>query len=30
MNGSIERDGEGEWTYTGARGDSVIDYIILE
>jgi len=28
MNGGIEGDEEGEWTYTGGRGESVIDYII--
>ena len=28
FNGGMEGDEEGEWTYTGGRGESVIDYII--
>ena len=28
MNGNVEGDEEGEWTYTGGRGNSVIDYIL--
>lgn len=30
LNGYIKGDEEGEWTYTGARGESVIDYIKVE
>jgi len=29
-NGDIKGDGEGEWTYTGGRGESVIDYVLGE
>lgn len=29
-NGDMRRNEEREWTYTGARGDSVIDYVIGE
>lgn len=28
MNGNVVGDEEGEFTYTGERGDSVIDYVI--
>ena len=28
MNGSVEGDEEGEWTFTGRRGISVIDYVL--
>ncbi|XP_076287327.1 uncharacterized protein LOC143212411 [Lasioglossum baleicum] len=28
MNGNIKGDEEGEWTYVGARGNSVIDYVL--
>ncbi|XP_036148302.1 uncharacterized protein LOC118647446 [Monomorium pharaonis] len=28
INGSIEGDEEGEWTYTEARGESIIDYVL--
>lgn len=28
LNGNIRGDEEGEWTYTGRRRDSVIDYVI--
>jgi len=28
MNGNTKRDEEGEWTYTGGRGGTVIDYVI--
>lgn len=28
MNGNTEGDERGEWTYTGARGESVIDYVL--
>lgn len=28
MNGSIERDEEGEWTFMGGKGNTVIDYAI--
>lgn len=28
MNGNIKGDKEGELTYTGERGESVIDYVI--
>lgn len=28
INGAKEGDEEGEWTFTGGRGDSVIDYVI--
>lgn len=30
MNEGVDGDEEGEWTYTEARGESVIDYIIVE
>jgi len=29
LNGEMEGDKEGEWTYTGSRGKSVIDYVIV-
>ena len=28
INGNVEGDDEGEWTYTGGRGNSVIDYVL--
>lgn len=28
LNGDTEGDEEGEWTYTGGRGESVIDYVV--
>ena len=28
LNGNEEGDEEGEWTYTGGRGNSVIDYVL--
>ncbi|XP_011864832.1 PREDICTED: sodium/potassium/calcium exchanger 1-like, partial [Vollenhovia emeryi] len=28
MNGNTEGDEEGEWTYTGGRGGTVIDYVV--
>lgn len=28
LNGNVRGDEEGEWTYTGGRGDSVIDYVL--
>ncbi|XP_024867350.1 uncharacterized protein LOC112451550, partial [Temnothorax curvispinosus] len=28
FNGGIRGDEEGEWTYTGGRGESVIDYVL--
>ncbi|XP_076301434.1 uncharacterized protein LOC143219315 [Lasioglossum baleicum] len=28
MNGNIKGDEEGDWTYVGARGNSVIDYVL--
>lgn len=28
LNGDIEGDEDGEWTYTGGRGNSVIDYVL--
>lgn len=28
LNGNIRGDEEGEWTYTGERGDTVIDYVL--
>lgn len=28
VNGTIERDEEGEYTYTGARRSTVIDYVL--
>lgn len=28
LNGDMRQDEEGEWIYTGGRGDSVIDYVI--
>ena len=30
LNGAVEGDEEGEFTYTGGRGESVIDYVIGE
>lgn len=30
LNGNIESDGDGEFTFAGARGDTVIDYILVE
>lgn len=30
MNGDIKEDEEGELTYIGGRGESVIDYVITE
>ncbi|XP_043271213.1 golgin subfamily A member 6-like protein 1 [Venturia canescens] len=29
VNGSVEGDREGEWTFVGGRGKSVIDYVIV-
>jgi len=29
LNGEMGGDNEGEWTYTGSRGKSVIDYVII-
>jgi len=29
LNGTIEGDWEGEYTYVGARGNSVIDYVVV-
>ncbi|KAJ3664923.1 hypothetical protein Zmor_000456 [Zophobas morio] len=29
LNGNKEGDEEGEWTYVGARGESIIDYGII-
>lgn len=28
LNGEMKGDEEGEWTYVGGRGESVIDYVI--
>lgn len=28
LNGNYRGDEEGEWTYVGERGNSVIDYVI--
>ena len=28
MNGNTEGDEEGEWTFTGGRGNTVIDYVV--
>lgn len=28
LNGNVKGDEEGKWTYTGGRGNSVIDYIL--
>lgn len=28
LNGNVEGDEEGEWTYTGGRGNSMIDYVL--
>lgn len=28
VNGNIKGDEEGEWTFTGGRGESVIDYVM--
>jgi len=30
LNGETEGDEEGNWTYTGGRGESVIDYVLVE
>lgn len=30
LNSGVKGDEDGEWTYTGARGESMIDYIIVE
>ncbi|KAJ3666595.1 hypothetical protein Zmor_002032 [Zophobas morio] len=30
LNGNKEGDEEGEWTYVGARGESIIDYGIVK
>ncbi|KYN50622.1 hypothetical protein ALC57_15112 [Trachymyrmex cornetzi] len=30
LNGDMRGDEEGNWTYTGGRGESVIDYILVE
>lgn len=30
LNGDVEGDEEGDWTYTGGRGESIIDYVLLE
>ncbi|XP_046142334.1 golgin subfamily A member 6-like protein 1 [Osmia bicornis bicornis] len=30
LNGSIDGDKDGEFTYTGVRGETVIDYVIVE
>jgi len=29
LNGGIRGDEEGNWTYTGSRGESVIDYALV-
>jgi len=29
LNGGIRGDEEGNWTYTGSRGESVIDYVLV-
>jgi hypothetical protein len=29
LNGNIQGDEEGEWTYTGSRGETVTDYGIV-
>jgi hypothetical protein len=29
LNGNKQRDEEGEWTYIGSRGETVIDYAIV-
>jgi len=29
VNGNIRGDKSGEWTYTGGRGESVVDYVIV-
>lgn len=29
LNGRVKRDEEGNWTFTGERGCSVIDYIVV-
>jgi len=29
LNGGIRGDEEGNWTYTGSRGESVIDYVLI-
>lgn len=28
LNGDYREDEEGEWTYVGERGNSIIDYVI--
>jgi len=30
LNGGIEGDQEGNWAYTGGRGESVIDYVLTD
>ncbi|KYN10025.1 hypothetical protein ALC57_17859 [Trachymyrmex cornetzi] len=30
LNGNVKRDEKGNWTYTGERGDSVIDYVLVD
>jgi len=29
VNGNIRGDESGEWTYTGVRGESLVDYVIV-
>lgn len=29
MNGGVRGDEKGEYTYTGGRGESVIDYVVI-
>jgi len=29
LNGNIREDEEGEWTYIGARGQTIIDYALV-
>lgn len=30
VNGGVKGDEEGNWTYTGGRGESVINYVLVE
>ncbi|KYN22487.1 hypothetical protein ALC57_05111 [Trachymyrmex cornetzi] len=30
LNGNVKGDEKGNWTYTGGRGDSVIDYVLVD
>ncbi|KYN10442.1 hypothetical protein ALC57_17416 [Trachymyrmex cornetzi] len=30
LNGNVKGDEKGNWTYTGGKGDSVIDYVLVD